>query len=231
MLFNEKLIQRRKEKGMTQEELAERLSVSRQTVSKWENGDCMPDADKFIRLSDILEISLDELAGREVEVEPIVLPAPEVPQPKKKLRRILAAAAACLVIGAACFCLGRYVFPAAVPAGTAAPQATVQKLELPGTLTVSGLSYTLGLKGDGMAFGFVSNAAVDGTVFFYSTDGYGPYRFEAKYANGAYTTESIPQGRYSKAVFVVSDGDWERSALLATDILIDSDGASWTNVD
>ena len=40
LLFHEKLIQRRKEKGMTQEELAEQLYVSRQTVSKWENGEC-----------------------------------------------------------------------------------------------------------------------------------------------------------------------------------------------
>ena len=53
MLFNEKLIRRRKERGLTQEELADHLSVSRQTVSKWENGDCMPDVDKFIRLSDL----------------------------------------------------------------------------------------------------------------------------------------------------------------------------------
>ncbi len=94
MLFNEKLIQHRKERGMTQEELADRLSVSRQTVSKWENGECMPDAEKFIRLSDILGISLDELVGREAEVAPIVLPAPELPQPGKKLRRLLAVAAA-----------------------------------------------------------------------------------------------------------------------------------------
>ena len=123
------------------------------------------------------------------------------------------------------------MFPAAAPAETAAPQEIVKKVELPETLTVSGLSYTLGLTGEGMAFGFVSNVSMDGTVVLYSTDGYGPYRFEAKYANGAYTTESIPQGRYTKAVFVVRDGDWERSALLATDIAIEFDGASWTNVD
>ena len=64
MLFNEKLIRRRKERGLTQEELADHLSVSRQTVSKWENGDCMPDVDKFIRLSDLLEISPDKTAQR-----------------------------------------------------------------------------------------------------------------------------------------------------------------------
>ena len=75
MLFNEKLIRRRRERGMTQEDLAECLSVSRQTVSKWENGECMPDTDKFIRLSDVLEMSLDELAGREEAVEPAVPPA------------------------------------------------------------------------------------------------------------------------------------------------------------
>ncbi len=77
MLFHEKLIQRRKEKGMTQEELAEQLCISRQTVSKWENGECMPDADKFIRLSDILEISLDELAGRETGAEPAAAGIPQ----------------------------------------------------------------------------------------------------------------------------------------------------------
>jgi transcriptional regulator with XRE-family HTH domain len=226
MLFNEKLIQRRRERGMTQEELADRLSVSRQTVSKWENGDCMPDADKFIRLSDILEISLDELAGREVEVAPIVLPAPEVPQPRRSLRRSLAAAAVCLLLCAGCFCLGRYAFPKTSPA---APAETARRAALPNTVTVSGLSQTLGLTGDGMAFGFVSNVSVDGIVVFYPEDGFGPIRFNAKYANGTYTTEPIPTGRYSKAVFVVSDGDWERTALLAEDIVIDPEGASWAN--
>ena len=220
MLFHEKLIQRRKERGMTQEELADRLSVSRQTVSKWENGECMPDADKFIRLADVLEISLDELAGREVEVEPIVLPAPELPQPGRKHRRLLAAAAACLLLCVGCFCLGRYAFPKAEP-----PAETAQKVELPNTVTVSGLSWT------GERFGFVSNVSLDGSVILYFQDEGESVvcQVNAKYAKGVYTTEGIPQGRYSRAVFVVSDGDWERSALLATDLVIDNEGASWVN--
>ena len=159
MLFHEKLIQRRREKGMTQEDLAERLSVSRQTVSKWENGECMPDADKFIRLSDILEISLDELAGREVEVEPIVLPAPELPKPGGKLRRLLAAAAACLIFVLGGFALGRYVFPKTAPAAE-----NPQPAALPETLSCSGFTVA------GGKASFTANAAIDGKVYLYRSD-------------------------------------------------------------
>ena len=220
MLFNEKLIQRRKERGMTQEELADRLSVSRQTVSKWENGECMPDADKFIRLSDILEISLDELAGREVEVEPVVLPAPEVPQPGKKVSSRIAALAAvlCLLIGAACFCLGRYVFPKADP-GVAA-----QSPALPETLTVEGFSLV------GKEASFTANADLDGTVFLYRADFPDPIELPAIYKNGVYTVSNVPAGSFEKMVLVVSAGGQERSALVTEQLVIDKDGgASWAN--
>ena len=48
-------------KGLSQEELANRLNVSRQTISKWEVGDSTPDMEKLIAISDMFEISLDEL--------------------------------------------------------------------------------------------------------------------------------------------------------------------------
>lgn len=51
-------------KNLSQEDLAERLEVSRQSVSKWENNTATPDLEKLIKLCDIFEISLDELAGR-----------------------------------------------------------------------------------------------------------------------------------------------------------------------
>jgi len=54
----------RKEKGISQEELAEKLGVSRQAVSKWENGESSPDTDNLIALADIYGISLDELLGK-----------------------------------------------------------------------------------------------------------------------------------------------------------------------
>jgi transcriptional regulator with XRE-family HTH domain len=61
MEFHNKLYNLRKQKGLSQEELANRLNVSRQTISKWEVGDSTPDMEKLIAISDMFGISLDEL--------------------------------------------------------------------------------------------------------------------------------------------------------------------------
>ena len=70
MKFSEKLQSLRKEKGLSQEKLAELLSVSRQAVSKWESGQTYPEIEKLIVLSDLFEITLDDLLrDRDTEVE------------------------------------------------------------------------------------------------------------------------------------------------------------------
>ena len=53
----------RKNKGYTQEELAARINVVRQTVSKWEKGLPVPDAEALQRLADVLEVDIKELLG------------------------------------------------------------------------------------------------------------------------------------------------------------------------
>ncbi|MBQ8381993.1 MAG: helix-turn-helix transcriptional regulator [Clostridia bacterium] len=68
-------------KNLSQEELAERLDVSRQSVSKWETDASVPDLDKLIKLSEIFGVTLDELVGREVPKEETVeapTPPPQV---------------------------------------------------------------------------------------------------------------------------------------------------------
>lgn len=71
MDFNNRLYQLRKQKGLSQEELANRLNVSRQTVSKWEVGDSTPDMEKLIAISDLFDVSLDKLVmGKEDEEIP-----------------------------------------------------------------------------------------------------------------------------------------------------------------
>ena len=64
MEFRDMLVKARKEKGYNQEELAERIGVSRQAVSKWETGDAQPALAQLIALADALDISLDVLCGR-----------------------------------------------------------------------------------------------------------------------------------------------------------------------
>lgn len=68
MKFSDRLYELRRQRGLSQEELANRIDVSRQTVSKWEIGDTVPDMDKLLALGDVFEISLDELVkGNSVE--------------------------------------------------------------------------------------------------------------------------------------------------------------------
>ena len=61
MEISERLKEIRQNAGMTQEEVAEKISVSRVTVSHWENGKSLPDIVSLIGLSDLYSISLDEL--------------------------------------------------------------------------------------------------------------------------------------------------------------------------
>lgn len=61
MKINEKIYSLRKQAGLSQEELADKLNVSRQTVSKWELGDSTPDFDKIVPLCNLFGISTEEL--------------------------------------------------------------------------------------------------------------------------------------------------------------------------
>ena len=61
MTLGERIAALRSKHHMSQGDLAERLNVSRQSISKWETGSSVPDLDKLIALSDLFQISLDEL--------------------------------------------------------------------------------------------------------------------------------------------------------------------------
>ena len=67
MIFADKLILLRKKAGWSQEELAEQMNVTRQSVSKWEGAQSVPDLDKMIRLSELFGVSTDYLLKDEIE--------------------------------------------------------------------------------------------------------------------------------------------------------------------
>lgn len=68
-MLNENLSGIRRERGLTQESLAIKLNVVRQTISKWENGTAVPDADMLCRISDALDVSIAELLGSPEDVD------------------------------------------------------------------------------------------------------------------------------------------------------------------
>lgn len=69
MTIDQKILQLRTSKGISQEELAEMLGVSRQSVSKWEMGQALPQIDKVLQLSEIFSVSVDELLRDNVELK------------------------------------------------------------------------------------------------------------------------------------------------------------------
>lgn len=68
-MLQENLKALRKQKGYTQEELAARLNVVRQTISKWEKGQSVPDSEMLMKLAEIFEVSVGMLLGSTIEVE------------------------------------------------------------------------------------------------------------------------------------------------------------------
>ena len=77
MKLSEKILYYRKKAGLSQEELAGRVGVSRQAVSKWELGDAAPEVDKLRALAREFGITVDELLSEEVPREPEQAPPPQ----------------------------------------------------------------------------------------------------------------------------------------------------------
>ena len=73
MNLADKIIQLRKKKGWSQEELAEMINVTRQSVSKWESRASMPDLDKIVRLSEIFGVTVDYLLKKRSHIHPDTL--------------------------------------------------------------------------------------------------------------------------------------------------------------
>ena len=79
MTFNEKLVKLRKLKGITQEEFASAVGVSRQSVYKWESGQSYPEVMKLVEIKKLFDISIDDLLDDNFEVV--------LPEKKKRISK------------------------------------------------------------------------------------------------------------------------------------------------
>ena len=113
---------KRKELGLTQAELAEKLGMSNKSVSKWERGVCLPDVSVYMDLCEILGISLNEfIAGEDIKAEEIVQKSEENIvevtkdgiRKRTKLKTIIIAL--CVVVALIVCAVGYYFYPVLFP--------------------------------------------------------------------------------------------------------------------
>lgn len=107
--LSEKILALRTRRGMSQGDVADALEVSRQSVSKWETGQSVPDLDKIIRLADLFGVTVDELVREGERPAPPEPPEPRVVYIKEEKRglTILQRAGVCLeVLGGILLLLG-----------------------------------------------------------------------------------------------------------------------------
>ncbi len=119
MEFSEKLITLRKGRDLTQEQLAEQLNVSRQSISKWESGQVIPEVEKIVELSKVFNVTLDYLL-KPSEIDELSVKTDMLEQQQKQLlsreqtrtkvfKNILYSAAIYLIFLAAFF-VGHYFY-------------------------------------------------------------------------------------------------------------------------
>ncbi len=238
MGFQENLIRARKACGMTQEELAARLSISRQAVSKWETGESLPDLYKLAALADELGMSTDELCGREPssrgEAPADALPetsadsgkaAAEAPRRTVKQNKIMRGVVGALV--ALCVALAAlFLYNALVrgaPDSRAAP--------LPDTIAISGL--TLDIDGNALVFRFVPSVSGEGYEWSASCapDNNGLTSVETTMDGGICTVRLLNVPQYGGVTLsaTVTNGTESRSICLATDICFRENSVTWSS--
>ncbi|MDO4317682.1 MAG: helix-turn-helix transcriptional regulator [Lachnospiraceae bacterium] len=88
-MLNENLKTIRKKKGFSQEQLALRLNVVRQTVSKWEQGLSVPDAEMLVKISEVLNVPVSDLLGKGIAAEPDVSSLDTIALELEKLNELL----------------------------------------------------------------------------------------------------------------------------------------------
>lgn len=199
MSFEQRLLETRKSRGMSQETLAEKIGVSRQAVSKWETGEALPDYAKLIALADALEVSLDYLCGRKERSENASASAAETPEKKRKSWVTVVAIAAVLIVAIAGLCV------------VGLSRNTVQEPpELPEEFFVKDVSFTY-VEGEGLHFQFVPSVTGKGYIYLLQASWSGTGRIqsvEAEYkrgvCSGVIELEPLPDG-YT-VWFVISNG-------------------------
>ena len=228
MTFQETLLRERKKRGLSQEELAERLGVSRQAVSKWETGEASPDLSKLLSLSEALGVSLDVLCGlRDPEAD---APADDGGTAGRRLlcRRWVSALLA-LVLLTGGFALGRITALDRGEAPSSSDQVGLSE-PLPENFSVSGLSFRLTDDGSGLFYAFTPSHLSPGYTYqiTFSAPDTEPVVLDAEAAGGVCSGQAPLLGSVGYNVTItISTGQSTRAVMVASGLSFSDHRISW----
>jgi len=216
MTFQETLAAERKARGLSQEELAAKLNISRQAVSKWETGDSMPDLRNLLALAELFSLALDSLCGRTPPEAPEV--QPPAPAKRGKALPILCIALAVLLVLTAVWGWRR---------GTPVPLADSGLLQT--DFTVTGLNFS-GISDTELGFQFVpgiSGEAYTYQITFSNTHG-DTIPMDVPCIGGVCSGQITLEGWGGGTVTVtVCDGVTSRHLAVAQSLSFSEGSASW----
>lgn len=110
MNIAEKIIKLRKTKGWSQEDLAEKLYVSRQAISRWENGTALPDVENILQISKLFNVTTDYLLNDDYksdsDIPAVQTATKETGDLLSRKKRLHLIAAVCFTISAVCSLIG-----------------------------------------------------------------------------------------------------------------------------
>ncbi len=209
MELKERLIQERKAGGFTQEELAVKIGVSRQAVSKWETGDALPDLPKLMSLADALNISMDALCGRKISLASPTPVKEAAPSKSRLLRRIANFALIIFLVVGSFFAGTRFA--------DTKESKEVLTPSLPETFSVSGERFYV--DSGNLFYQFVPG--ITGEVYTYQITFAGmnnsPQTFTATYSDGICTgTADLSEHDIYSVVVIVSSASDSRAVAIAS---------------
>lgn len=225
MQFHEILTRERKARSLSQEDLAQRLGVTRQAVSKWETGDSTPDLNNLQALANTLGLSLDVLCGRESPTpaaESSLTPEASPKDTKKIALLLCLLTAVCSVIISICFANPR-------TKEETHPESLLMMLTEP--FTVTGVEFS-GITDRDVEFRFTPSISGENftyTISFAGTNGE-VKTFDAACSGGVCSGIAgfgEKYGGYTVSVSV-SDGITSRNLAVANNLNWSKSGSSWS---
>lgn len=129
-MLSERIYKFRRKSGLSQEQLAEKIGVSRQAISKWESGISMPELEKLLALSECFHITLDELVKEEIINQGAKEAPPKVEEVKVSKAIEMKVGIGLCLIGAVCLILFGVMMVMS--------PSTTEQLNTASTITLSG---------------------------------------------------------------------------------------------